>query len=156
MGAINYKTSDYITLGYLDYSQQDFDDEYTQDDYYIYEEDDYTQIEYLLKDQRFYYFNVTLEPGYYSGFSLNIENNFSYCFDNYGEKLQALKEITQIKKFMLYIVDNFSVCAVYPGWCTGYADYKKTMSEISAATKEMRADVKNTPTYHKLKLAGEY
>lgn len=37
MGTINYFTSDYITLGYLDYSQQDFDDDYTPGDYYIYE-----------------------------------------------------------------------------------------------------------------------
>lgn len=156
MGTINYKTSDYITLGYLDYSQQDFDDEYTPDDYYIYEEDDYTQIQYLLKDQHFYYFNVTLEPGYYSGFSLDIENNFSYCFDNYSEKLQALKEITQIKKIMLYLVENFSIRAVYPGWCTGYADRQETLSEINAAIKTMRDDVKYTPTYYILKLAGEY
>lgn len=156
MGTINYKTSDYITLGYLDYSQQDFDEEYTPDDYYTYEDDDYTQIKYLLEKQRFYYFHITIEPGYYSGFSINIEYNFSYCLDGYVEKLEAQKEITRIKNFMLYIVNNFNVCAVYPGWCTGYADHKQTLKEIDAALKEMRDAVKNTPTYYTLKLAGEY
>jgi hypothetical protein len=155
MGAINYFTSDYITLGYLDYSQQDFNDEYTLDDYYTYEDDDYTQIKYLLENERFNYFHVTLKPGYYSGFSLDIEYNFSYCLDDYFEKLEAQKEITRIKNFMLYIVDNFNMCAVYPGWCTGYADHKTTIKEISAAVAAMRDDVKSTPTYYTLKLAGE-
>jgi hypothetical protein len=155
MGAINYFTSDYITLGYLDYSQQDFDDEYTPDDYYIYEEDDYTQIKYLLEKQCFYYFHITLKPGYYDGFTIDIENNFSYCFDDYNEKLQALKEVTRIKNFLLYIVDNFNVNVVYPGWCTSYGDYKTTISEINAAIKEMKSEIKSIPTYYKLKAAGE-
>jgi hypothetical protein len=155
MGTINYFTSDYITLGYLDYSQQNFDDEYTPDDYYIYQDDDYTQIKIYLENQHFYYFNITLKFGYYDGFTIDIENNFKYCFDNYNEKLQALKEITHIKKFLIYIVNNFNINVVYPGWCTSYGDYKKTISEINAATKEMKTEVKNTPTYYNLKLAGE-
>jgi hypothetical protein len=153
MGTINYFTSDYITLGYLDYSQQDFDDEYTPDDYYTYEDDDYTQIKYLLENQRFYCFHVTLKTGYYDGFTIDIENNFSYCFDNYFEKLEAQKEITRIKNFMLYIVNNFSVRAVYPGWCTGYADHKKTIKEISAAVAAMRDDVRHTATCNTLRRA---
>ena len=153
MGTINYKTSDFITLGYLDYSQQNFDDEYTLDDYYIYEDDDYTQIKNLLEKQCFYYFHITLEPGYYSGFTIDIEHNFNYCYDNYSEKLEALKEVTQIKNFLLYIVNNFNISVVYPGWCTTYGDYKTTISEINAAIKEMKNEIKRTPTYYTLKEA---
>ena len=75
-------------VGYLDYSQQEFDDDYTPDDYYIYEDDDYTQIKYLLEKQHFYYFHVTIEPGYYSGFTIDIKNKFDYFFvtkEEFGE-----------------------------------------------------------------------
>ena len=150
MGAINYKTSDFITLGY-NTNNINYNDEF----YYELINDEYEEIKYLLEEENFYYFNVTLEPGYYEGFTIDIEHNFSYCYDNYFEKLQALKEITQIKSFLLYIVNNFNVNVVYPGWCTGYGDYKKTISEIKSATKLMKSEIKNTPTYYKLKEAGE-
>ena len=151
MGAINYKTSDFITLGY-NTNNIDYEDEFYTD--YINEE--YDEIKYLLDKEYFYYFHIVLEPGYYEGFTIDIEHNFSYCYDNYFEKLQALKEITQIKKFLLYIVNNFSINAVYPGWCTGYADYNNTIAEIEAAIIDMKYTVKNTPTDYILRLKGEY
>ena len=151
MGAINYKTSDFITLGYNTNNI-----EYDDDLYNDLINDEYEEIKYLLDKEYFYYFHVTLEPGYYEGFTIDIEHNFSYCYDNYYEKLQALKEITQIKNFLLYIVNNFNISAVYPGWCTAYANYKKTIEEINAAIIEMKYSVKNTPTYHILKIKGEY
>lgn len=151
MGAINYKTSDFVTLGYntnnINYNDEFYDELIN---------DEYDEIKYLLEEEYFYYFHITLEPGYYEGFTIDIEHNFDYCYDNYYEKLQALKEITRIKNFLLYIVNNFTINAVYPGWCTGYADYKKTIEEINAAILEMKTSVKNTPTYHILKVKGEY
>lgn len=152
MGAINYKTSDYITLGYLDISQQDFDEEYNENDYYLYEEDDFTQIKYLLEKQHFYYFRITLEPGYYSGFSLDIENNFSYCYDDYTQKKEALKELKQIKKFLNYIVDNFNIAACSPGWCTTFYNYNDTITKICGAIQAMQDEIKNTPTYYQLRM----
>jgi hypothetical protein len=150
MGTINYFTSDYITLGY-NTGHIDYNDEFYSDDIQF----EFDGINALLKDAAFYYFHITLKPGYYDGFTIDIENNFSIFFDNYGEKLEALKEITRIKNFLTYIVDNFNINVVYPGWCTSYGDYKKTIEEINAATKNMRAEVKDTPTYYKLSLAGE-
>ena len=151
MGTINYKTSDYITLGYnLDDLDRD-DDFYFDDIQYEFDE-----ISAILKNEPFYYFHITIEPGYYEGFSINIEYNYPYCLDNYFHKLEAQKEITRIKNLMLYLVENYNICAAFPGWCTGYADYKKTISVISEAVEEMRAAVKETPTYYKLKLLGEY
>ena len=151
MGAINYKTSDFVTLGYntnnINYNDEFYDELIN---------DEYDEIKYLLEEEYFYYFHITLEPGYYEGFTIDIEHNFDYCYDNYYEKLQALKEITRIKNFLLYIVNNFTINAVYPGWCTGYADYKKTIEEINAAILEMKTSVKNTPTDYILRLKGEY
>lgn len=150
MGTINYKTSDYITLGYYT-NNIDYEEEFYSDDIQF----EFDEINAILEKESFYYFHITLKPGYYEGFSIDIEYNYSYCLDNYFEKLDAQKEITRIKKFLLYVVNNYNVCAVYPGWCTGYADYKKTISEISEAIKEMRTTVHDTPTYYLLKLAGE-
>lgn len=151
MGAINYKTSDFITLGY-NTNNIDYDDDF----YYDLINDEYEEIKYLLEEENFYYFHISIEPGYYEGFTIDIEHNFSYCYDDYFEKLQALKEITQIKNFLLYIVNNFNINAVYPSWCTAYADYNKTIAAINAAIVEMKYTVKNTPTYHILKIRGEY
>ena len=151
MGAINYKTSDFITLGY-NTNNIDYDD----DLYYLSVNEQFDFIDAFIEKASFYYFHITLEPGYYEGFTIDIEHNFSYCYDNYYEKLQALKEITQIKNFLLYIVNNFNINVVYPGWCTAYADYKKTIEEINDAIKEMKNSVKNTPTDYILRVKGEY
>ena len=150
MGAINYKTSNYITLGY-NCNDINYEDDFYYDDINY----EYDEISAILRNEFFYYFHITLEPGYYEGFIINIENNFNICFDDYNEKMQALKEATQIKNFLLYVVENFNINVVYPGWCTSYGDYKKTVSEISAAIKEIKSEIKSTPTNYQLKLAGE-
>ena len=150
MGAINYRTSDYITIGYncnnIDYNDIFYHENIT---------DDYEQVKYILEQYSFYYFHIALSPGYYEGFYIDIENNFSWCFDNYRDKRAALKEITQIKKFLIDCLD-FGCCAVYPGWCMGYADYKTTLKEIDAAVQNMRATVKSTPTWHTLPAGEKY
>ena len=151
MGAVNYKTSDYITLGY-NTNNIDYEEEF----YCEFINDEYDEIKYLLDKEDFYYFHVILEPGYYEGFTIDIEHNFSYCYDNYNEKLDALKEITRIKHFLLYIVNNYNINVVYPGWCTSYGDYKKTIEELNNAIIEMKYSVKHTPTDYTLRLAGEY
>lgn len=142
MGTINYGTSDYITIGYncnnIDYNDN-FYNELIQDDF--------NQIEYILKQFNFYYFHVTITPGYYEGFYIDIENNFSICYGGWEDKQAAQKEITQIKKFLLSCLD-FGCCAVYPGWCMGYADYKTTLKEIDDAVHNMREEVRKTPTYN--------
>ena len=141
MGTINYKTSEFITIGY-DCQNIDYDDEY----YYEFISDCYDQARYALDKYRFYYFNVSIEPGYYDGFSINLEFKYT-CFDDYIEKKEAQKEITQIKKFLLECIENYECVAVWPGWCTGYDDYKETLQTLDAAVRNMRDTVKNTPTW---------
>lgn len=162
MGTINYTTSDYITLGIKPYDIDDFknDLDFIEEmtdlygevsDNLIYDyindlvDDDRANVEYALDKWNFYYFHITIEPGYYEGFSLDIENNFSVCFDSYEDKRAAQKEITGIKQFLLgCAADGLVKCS--PGWCTGYSNYFDTVKAINAAIEEMRDEVKRTPT----------
>ena len=143
MGTINYGTSDYITIGY-NCNDIDYEDEFYNDII----QDCYDLAVSKLKEESFYYFHVKVEPGYYEGFYIDIEFNFPVCFDSWEDKKLAQKEITRLKAFLIDCVENCECCAVYPGWCNGYADYKKTLEEIDAAIKEMRETVKQTPTYN--------
>ena len=142
MGTINYGTSDYITIGY-NCNDIDYDDP----DYYFYINDDYETVKDILNNYFFYYFHVELTPGYYEGFYIDIEYNFPLFFDNHSERQEAQKEITTIKHALIECVNNTNCCAVFPGWCMGYADYKNTLTEISEAVKKMRQEVNITPTY---------
>lgn len=151
MGTINYKTSDYITIGY-NCNNIDYEDEY----YHEIIQDCFDQAAITRARYNFYYFHVSVEPGYYEGFSININFNMSYCFDNYREKREALKEITQIKKFLMECINDFECCAVWPGWCTKYLDYKSTLKELDAAIREMRETVKSTPTWATLPAGEKY
>lgn len=157
MGAINYFTSDYITLGVnindlYDDIESNFDDEYTRDYYTSYYVNDlYDEVENALNNDTFYYFHVQLRPGYYEGFSIDIEFNFGYCLDSWEDKQHAQKEITRIKAFLLKCINDFGLCAVSPGWCTAYYDYGATLAKLNDAIKEMRATVQNTPTWAKIR-----
>lgn len=145
MGAINYKTSEYITIGY-NCNNIDYEDEF----YNEYITEDYEQIKYLLNKEYFYYWHVKIEPGYYEGFTIDISNNFPWCFDNYNEKRAALKEITEIKKFLLTCINDFGLCAAFPGWCMKYANRNETIKLLNQAIKEMRETVKTTCTWYTL------
>ena len=145
MGTINYLTSHFITIGY-NLNFVDYDDEFYNDiitDYY-------EQVKTRLEQEYFYYWHVKIEPGYYEGFSISIENNFPCCFDDYTEKRAALKEITQIKKFLLDCVNDFECCAVSPGWCTTYYNRRDTLKILNAGIKEMREYVKSVATWYTL------
>ena len=136
MGAINYNTSKYITIGI---NPDDFNDENYELNEFI--------VNYLyLNKYKFYFFHVCIMPGYYEGFSIDIDNNFGVCYDDYNEKREAQKEITQIKNFLIECV-NCGLVACFPGWCMGYANYKETLHLIKEAIKEMRMEVKDIPTY---------
>ena len=80
MGTINYMTSSYITMGLKPYDTSDYEDENGNIDYDLLEmdyEDDRTNIESILSRYSFYYFHVAIKSGYYEGFSLVFDNNFS-------------------------------------------------------------------------------
>lgn len=167
MGTINYYTSDYITLGIIPYSYEDFanDAEITEEameqaklhgttmkdelfdilDYYY--ECDYCNISGQLRKHNFNYFHIDIKPGYYEGFTLDLEFNYGLCFDSWEDKRDAQKEITEIKKF-LKTCAGLGMAACFPGWRTEYYNYAETLKEIDRAIKEMRKTVKETPTWN--------
>lgn len=166
MGAVNYFTSDYITMGLVPYSAYDLEqdtefmrelreevkeyggtvdealDSYISDCY----DNDQMNIENELEKHSFRYFHITIKPGYYEGFTLDIENNYPVAFDGYEDRREALKEITEIKQFLTDCA-GLGLVKCSPGWCTGYADYNGTIAAIGEAVKAMRDEVKATPTW---------
>lgn len=132
MGTINYKTSDYITLCY------DCDKE---------------NIDSILEKYDFYYYHVAIQPGYYEGFSLDIENNFPIAFDTGEDRREAQKEITRLKKCLIECAGCGLVTCV-PGRSTTYGDYKSTLESISTAIVEMREEVRKIPTWRQYEKEG--
>ena len=165
MGSINYGTSEYITMGIKPESAYDYEkDPCTMEEMQELAEEwgmsvedaimqniednaecDRMNTEAILNKYDFHYFNITIESGYYEGFYIDIEYN-GYIFDHYTERKDALKEVREIES-MLKELAGCGIVSVYPGWCTGYADYKQTLKDIREAAKGMRADIKKTPTW---------
>lgn len=166
MGTINYRTSDYITLGINPYDPDDFKTDpdfmkeikrnvklyHTTIDSEIYDyiselyECDKWNAETELKKHNFYYYHVRIIPGYYEGLSIDIENNFGIAYDSFEDRQFAQKEITEIKQFLMDCAGcGFVAC--YPGWGTRYEDYDGTIKAIKKAVKTMREEVKATPTW---------
>lgn len=175
MGAINYFTSNYITLGLRPYDRYDLEndhdfmeelqrevDEYggtleSALDSYINDcyECDYDNIETELEKHCFHYYHITIKPGYYEGFTLDIENNFQVALDGWEDRRDANKEITEIKQFLIACA-GLGLVECSPGWCTGYSDYNGTIQAIKAAIKEMRSELKTIPTWLQYERGVQY
>lgn len=176
MGTINYGTSDYITLGIKLYDVDDVikDADWVSfvsaewgvdpgdadavrnaaydeiNNYYACDAANFNSCldKYRTAYGGFYYFRITLKPGYYDGLYIDIENNFPVAFDDWREKQDAQKELTKIRAFLRELAGcGFVKCS--PGWGTAYYDYTDTLKAIDDAIKEMRADVRATPTWSK-------
>ena len=166
MGAVNYFTSDYITMGLRPYDLLELENdlefmeemqtqvneyggtienaitEYIEDCYNC----DYENIKTELEKHNFYYYHIAIKPGYYEGFTLDIENNFPVALDSWEDRRDANKEITEIKQFLIACA-GLGLVQCSPGWCTGYNDYKGTLKAIKAAIKEMRDELRTIPTW---------
>lgn len=169
MGTINYGTSDYVTVGIKPYDrtafEQDSDlmqeleeevqeyggtikealDSYIADCY----DDDYANISTLLESTNFHYFTITLESGYYEGFYLSIENKYPDCYDSWQDKREALKEATQIKRFLLECL-GYGLRVVYPGWVNHWFSMEESKKKIAEAIRAMKQEIKGTPTWMRL------
>ena len=155
MGTINYSTSDYITLGVNPDAIREFNTWYGFEGEILEADENSARIdiELILEDVQneldkynLHYYHIATKPGYYEGFSLDIENNYCVALDSWEDRREMNKEITQIKQLLLECA-RLGLVACYPGWCTGYEDYNGTIKAIKAAIKEMRAEVKATPTW---------
>lgn len=144
MGTINYGSNDYFNIG-VNPNNYWIEDENGENIFLNWElEEDYTTIEKLLNNYIFDYFKVTIQPGYYEGFYIDI--SFDYLWVDYWEKPEILKELTQLKNFLINCVYSGMV-EYYPGWCTGYSDTTKTFQAIKDRIKELKQDLKKFPTY---------
>lgn len=149
MGTINYKTSDYITIGYnCDWDSGDFESWEEMENEKVFDiENTFSEVNHILEKYNFYYYQVKLDPGYYEGFSIDIECNFGIAWDSWEDKREAQKEITQIKAFLTECIEN-GLCVVHPGWCTAYLNYSDSLQELKEAIAEMRLEAKTIPTWN--------
>ena len=168
MGAVNYGSSDYITLGielydfddvkqgYIDFlideGMEPDDAENAATDQTVYDEIeeyyscDRENAESIIRKYNPYNYHVSVKSGYYEGLYIDIENNYPVCFDDYKEKRDAQKEITNIKNMLLELA-GCGFIQVYPGWITTYKDYQETKKAINEAIKDMRTEARTTPTW---------
>jgi len=163
MGAINYKTSDYITIvieedaaaiasdpefiEFLkDEGRADNIEEEAAETAAQYYEDDRANYESIYTKYTFDFFTVELIPGYYDGLQIDIKLN-NAIFDDWTEKREALKEATKIKEFLTECAGvGFKACG--PGWVTKYYTYAETLEKIKGATKAIKEEIKAAPTYY--------
>lgn len=141
MGAVNYGTSDVITLGVKPYDLDDLDDldDLTHDERAASIADDYAadydNAAAIINNYSFNFFQIAPAWGYYEGVYITLSDNF--CAASYADKRDALKEATRLKRLLLDLAGvGFVRCA--PGWCTGYSDHKGTVAAIRSAIRELK------------------
>lgn len=139
MGTINYGSNDFFNIGMLPCEYWDEYDKETEEAF-LWEE-----ITEELKRYDFNAFSVTLKQGYYEGMYIDIKFNWLY-FDDYIEKRQAQKEITQLRAFLDKCC-YWDMVQYFPGWCTSYATEEQTKKAIKTAIREIRQKIKDIPTY---------
>ena len=124
----------------------DCESDYIWDTIREYEHDDFINAKAVLGKYTFYYYTVKVEPGYYEGSQIIIENELPIFFNDYEEKREVQKELTILKECLLELAGcGYTAC--YPGWCTGYEkSYRDTVKRIGEAIKEAREEVRSTPT----------
>lgn len=141
MGAVNYGTSDVITLGVKPYDLDDLDDldDLTHDERAASIADDYAadydNAAAIISIYSFNFFQIAPAWGYYEGVYIALSDNFYAA--SYADKRDALKEATRLKRLLLDLAGvGFVRCA--PGWCTGYSDHKGTVAAIRSAIRELK------------------
>lgn len=147
MGAINYGTSEYITIGLKPYNTDDYIFEDGSVDYDAMSIDydcDIENVRFIIDKYSFSFFDINIKYGYYEGFYLDINANFD--FYNWQDKKDALKEATQLKN-MLIECCGVGLREVWPGWCTTYMPYKESVNNIKAAVWHIKEDIKCTETF---------
>lgn len=165
MGTVNYKTSDIITIGYRPVDAWDLE----HDDYFMkearkqseeygdsiddiilaeienYTEDDQIRAQEALDKYSFEFFTVSIEPGYYEGFSIDITDNLPGEFYDDDEREHALKDVENLYSLLHELITDVCLCEVWPGWCTTYQDQAHSLRAIRKAHRELIAEINDTP-----------
>lgn len=165
MGTVNYKTSDIITLGIRPYEPSDFEldpdfmeearrqsEKYGDDiDSIIYQtiadytEDDRQTAENIISRYSFEFFQVSIEPGYYEGFSINISDDLPGEYWDADERQQALTDAANLGEMLKELVNDACMVEVWPGWCTTYHDTDRTLKDIRKTIRCLIYDINDTP-----------
>ena len=165
MGTVNYKTSAVITLGLKPYEPSDFEldpdfmdeanrqsEEYGDDiDSIIsqaiadYTDDDRAQAERIISRYSFDFFTVTVEPGYYEGFSIDIANDLPGEYWDDDERRQALTDAANLDDMLKELVNEACLVEVWPGWCTTYQDPAHSLTDIKKAIRGLIYAINDTP-----------
>ena len=166
MAAINYKTSDFITLatkayhathedaveqlndyGYTDKDIEDMNlDDFISELYRDYEEADYFNTEEVINRYDFTYFNIVIMAGYYEGLQVDIElNDYGLWTTGYEEDFidsitEAIDEIETLKKLMIELT-WIGLKACNPGWSTGWYSLDETLEQIDIACENIKNDL---------------
>lgn len=113
-------------------------------------QDDFDSIKsHINNDLDLHFYQVKAVEGYYSGFWIDIENDW-LCIDSYKDRAVIQKEITQIKKFLIKCVMEYGMRVHYPGWCVGWEDViENSIKKINEKIKEERQKVKKLPIFDK-------
>lgn len=126
MGAINYGRNDIVNVGYKENGY-------------------YEDIEYELSNYNFEFFKVELKNGYYEGFYIDIEFRFLWL-DNYKEKMQALKEATQLGRFLRMVIKDYGMVCYNADWVTTWYDKKTSLGMVKNAIREQKKLIKGLYT----------
>jgi len=168
MGTFNYKKSNkIITLArkYYDPSDReieeekeilknDFDLDLTfeetrekliNDDIEFVQAETYNNIKSDIESLNLEYYKIDCVSGYYEGFQLLIDFNFSW-FETYQDRKQAQKELTRIKKFLIDVINNYCLYVCYPGWVDGWENEKESILKVNKAIKEERKELNKIET----------
>lgn len=165
MGTVNYRTSAIITLGMRPYDPADFEnDPYFMEDanrqsekygddidsiisqtIADYTEDDRAQAERIISRYSFEFFTVTVEPGYYEGFSIDISDNTPGEYWDDDERRQALTDAANLGDMLNELVNTACLVEVWPGWCTTYHDTDRTLKDIRKTIRGLIYDINDTP-----------
>lgn len=170
MGTINYKTSDYITMGLRPYDFSDFEKdadfvecyrentsdadgvpplEYIAEIIAEYENDDAENVRYYIDKHNAHYIPVKIEYGYYDGFSLLLDPDFD--FTDESDRADAMAEADALRD-VLRDCAGCGLVSCRPGWCTAYDDYNGTLKAIDAAIENMKKDIAAAETFEQYEL----
>lgn len=136
MGAVNYGTSDYITIGFNLSLFTDSDEATAASvDYYAHVA---AAIDNLTNE----YFSVDICEGYYEGFYITITPDL-YIPDHEARQ-DAIAAAYHVCSLLKYAIRECCCCKVSPGWCTGYATETESIEAINIVYADMLMDISDS------------
>ena len=143
MGAINFGTLTNISRLAL-VNEPETEEEQEEQYFYNYElEETQAQLDKL----NLYYFNLSINYGYYEGFYIVLSyENIPYIYNTSQEKAETLKELTAIKNILIELVKNRLLKGCYPNWVTSRLGTAETIKQIKRIIKALKEETKETYT----------